>query len=230
MTNTAVTVLRFCGQYVQMADALRPIASEVIQGLQSLYDLYIFSVYQFYSEKEKCGAANLEQTIDRIQEQYGSSDLVAPMSGFVDFSSDNFWGLGNRVVAIESVLNLAKQMQQLRPYLESCLPDNRKIALKKFYQLSVTGAPQEMRNTVLIPFCRVIVDWKSIFSAISVVKWDLKIISGEHSSYVDTLVKNLTQVKKILQRIGRNIRVSRELEEIIWVSCNRNLLFILKFF
>ena len=90
MTNTAVTVLRFCGQYVQMADALRPIASEVIQGLQSLYDLYIFSVYQFYSEKEKCGAANLEQTIDRIQEQYGSSDLVAPMSGFVDFSSDNF--------------------------------------------------------------------------------------------------------------------------------------------
>ena len=80
------------------------------------------------------------------------------------------------------------------------------------------GAPQEMRNTVLIPFCRVIVDWKGIFSAISVVKWDLKIISGEHSPYVDTLVKNLTQVKKILLRIGRNIRVSTELEEIIWVS------------
>ena len=114
MTNTAVTVLRFCGQYVQMADALHPIASEVIQGLSSLYDLYIFSVYQFYSAKEKCGAQNVEQTVERIQEQFGSGELVAPMSGFVDFSSDNFWGLGNRVVAIESVLNLSKQMQLLR--------------------------------------------------------------------------------------------------------------------
>jgi len=123
MTNTAVTVLRFCGLYVQMADALRPVASEVIQGLTSLYDLYLYSVYQFYSEKDKCGAEKLEATIARICE---TSQFLPTTSGFVDFSAENFWGLGNRVVAIESVLNLAGQISGLKPYLDSCLPDSRK--------------------------------------------------------------------------------------------------------
>ena len=219
MTNTAITVLRFCGQYVQMADALRPVAAEVIQGLTSLYDLYLYSVYQFYSEKDKCGADKLEVTISRIHDSTQHLPILEPMSGFVDFSCDNFYGLGNRIVAIESVLNLARQMNGLRPYLQSCLPDSRKVLFNKFYTTAVLGAPNELRNTILIPFCRVIVDWKGTLNLIMQVKWDIKIISGEHSPYVDTLVNHMIQVKKILQRIARNIKLSTELEEIIWV-CN----------
>ena len=154
MTNTAVTVLRFCGQYVQMADALRPVAAEVIDGLCSLYDLYLFSVYQFYSEKDRCGADKLEATINRIRQTSQSQFLETAANGnggFVDFSADNFWGLGNRVVAIESVLNLATQMNNLRPYLDACLPENKKLLFGKFYATSVLGAPVEMRNTILPP-------------------------------------------------------------------------------
>ena len=52
-TNTALTILRFCGQYLQMADALHPVAFEVIRALCSLYDVYIYAVYQFFTEKMK---------------------------------------------------------------------------------------------------------------------------------------------------------------------------------
>ena len=78
-----------------------------------------------------------------------------------------------------------------------------------------------MRNTILIPFCRVIVDWKATLNLVQQVKWDIKLIPEKHSNYVDTLVGQIKQVKKILQRIGRNIKLSNELEEIIWVRLTK---------
>ena len=36
-----------------MADALHPVAFEVIRALCSLYDVYIYAVYQFFTEKLK---------------------------------------------------------------------------------------------------------------------------------------------------------------------------------
>ena len=61
------------------------------------------------------------------------------MDGFLDFSSDNFWGLGNRVVAIESVESISAQMENLRPLLENLIPTNRKIFINSFYSNAVKG-------------------------------------------------------------------------------------------
>ena len=92
------------------------------------------------------------------------------------------------------------------------------VLLNKFFQISVVSAPKELQCTILIPFSQVIVDWKSTLNQIMQVRWDQKTISDNHSSYVNNLVANMINVKKILERIGRNIKLSKELEEIIWVS------------
>merc|ERR1711937_504554 len=123
-TNSGLTILRFCGQYLQMADTLRPVAAEVIKSLCSLYDIYIYAVFNFFTEHQFLGSDKLQITIKRIESD--SPDLsLAGMSGFVDFTADNFWGLGNRVVAIESLFSISKQMENLRPLMENLIPENR---------------------------------------------------------------------------------------------------------
>ena len=64
-TNTALTILRFCGQYLQMADTLRPVAFEVIKSICSLYDLYVYSVFAFFTEKEMVSDANKMKYVPR---------------------------------------------------------------------------------------------------------------------------------------------------------------------
>jgi hypothetical protein len=56
LTNTTLTVLRFFGQYIQMADTLRPVACEVIRALFSVYDLYLYSVYFFFAGTDEGGS------------------------------------------------------------------------------------------------------------------------------------------------------------------------------
>lgn len=139
-TNTALTILRFCGQYLQMADALHPVAFDVIRALCSLYDVYVYAVWQFFTEKRN-DPVKLAATVKRIEEldlaQRHGLDKIG--TGFVDFTADNFWGLGNRIVAIESVLNISAQMERIRPLLEKLMPDNRKLFFQTFFANAVKG-------------------------------------------------------------------------------------------
>ena len=77
-------------------------------------------------------------TIKRIESDCAGHDLDK-LGGFVDFSPDNFWGLGNRIVAIESVLNISSQMERIRPLLEKLMPDNRKLFFQTFFTNAVKG-------------------------------------------------------------------------------------------
>ena len=77
-------------------------------------------------------------TIKRIESDCAGHGLDK-LGGFVDFSPDNFWGLGNRIVAIESVLNISSQMERIRPLLEKLMPDNRKLFFQTFFTNAVKG-------------------------------------------------------------------------------------------
>jgi len=124
-----------------MADALRPVAFEVIRGLCSLYDVYIYAVFQFFTEKVR-DSGKLGLTIKRIESDLAQHELEK-IGGFVDFSPDNFWGLGNRIVAIESLLNISSQMERIRPLLEKIIPENRKLFFQTFFTNAVKVVPKE---------------------------------------------------------------------------------------
>lgn len=49
LTNTTLTVLRYCGKYLHMSQLLRAIASEVITGLGQLFEYYMYAVYTFFT-------------------------------------------------------------------------------------------------------------------------------------------------------------------------------------
>ena len=48
-----------------MADTLRPVAFEVIKSICSLYELYVYSVFAFFTEKEMVSDANKMEYVPR---------------------------------------------------------------------------------------------------------------------------------------------------------------------
>ena len=83
-------------------------------------------------------SGKLGLTIKRIESDLAQHELEK-IGGFVDFSPDNFWGLGNRIVAIESLLNISSQMERIRPLLEKIIPENRKLFFQTFFANAVKG-------------------------------------------------------------------------------------------
>jgi hypothetical protein len=49
LTNTTLTVLRYCGKYLQMSRLLKSIAVEVVTALCQLFEYYLFTVYSFFT-------------------------------------------------------------------------------------------------------------------------------------------------------------------------------------
>jgi hypothetical protein len=50
LANVTLTVVRFCGNYMQMMNVLQPIAYDVIQCLTNLFDYYLYAVYTFFAK------------------------------------------------------------------------------------------------------------------------------------------------------------------------------------
>ncbi|CBY14556.1 unnamed protein product [Oikopleura dioica] len=215
MTNTAITVLRLCGQYLQMAAVLQSVGLQVIQGITVLYEVYLWSVHRFFTNRERFHSGVLGLTESKFLQMIGGH------CGNVDFSAQNFWGLGNRIVAVESVRNLAKEFTKLKPYLESYIPENRIMILSRFYTNSIQTVPQEVMTMTLAPFCSDALDNKEIYSDIAATKWDGSTISDISSRYVERIGCQVERIKRTIKRIGRNLRISSELHEIIWIEVAR---------
>lgn len=143
LTNTTLTVLRQCGKYVQMSRLLRPIAFEVIVCMSQLFDYYLFAVHTFFTEdlSVSCHSVynlKLQTSLKRIQDNLivaDSSQLTEAdtqqtdsrrhkvpeprISPIVDLTQQEMLhGLAERVVAVESLVFLAKQLEFLHSYLE----------------------------------------------------------------------------------------------------------------
>ena len=157
------------------------------------------------------------------------------MNGFVDFSSENFWGLGNRVVAIESVMSISMQMENLRPLLENLIPQNRKIFINSFYANAVKGrefrllalvryynirigAPCELLRQIIIPFCKSAVPWKELLALIAQTNFNPREISSENSTYVSIFADRINEMRNTLARIHRNVSISDNIRQTIWVK------------
>ena len=72
----------------------------------------------------------------------------------------------------------------------------------------------------LAPFCSDILDQKEIYNDIALTKWDGSTISDISSRYVERIGCQVERIKRTIERIGRNLRISSELHEIIWVRCH----------
>ncbi|XP_033752043.1 syndetin-like isoform X2 [Pecten maximus] len=243
VTNTTLNVLRVIGKYMQMMTVLKPIAFDVINCMSQLFEYYLYTVHIFFGAdtwvmNERSLNNRLHLTLQRIRNnliaetpvpgapptdpENGRDKIPQPhLSPIVDLSgSGRLFGLAERVVAAESLVFLASQMELLYPHLEAMIPGNKKVFLQQFFSQTVKMAA-ELRKPVYWTVSVQAVDYDNILHHMSGVKWDVKDIMSQHNSYVDVMLKSLEQLSVRLVDINRRVPIPKVVYDLIWEHCVR---------
>ncbi|KPM03335.1 coiled-coil domain-containing protein 7 [Sarcoptes scabiei] len=148
----------------------------------------------------------LKQSKDLIKNIKYSSPIL-PDYVTID-SPDNHYALGERIVAIQSLIFLARQFYNLCPFLleflryenslaecdQSANLDRKKLTEDgfkhlQFYHDKMYDNVESLQYQCLFAVATKLLSFESIIQQMSQIKWDLKEITSLHSSYVNVFIK-----------------------------------------
>ncbi|XP_028926247.1 syndetin isoform X1 [Ornithorhynchus anatinus] len=247
LTNTTLNVIRLVGKYMQMMNILKPIAFDVIHFMSQLFDYYLYAVYTFFGRHDSLestglglSSSRLRTTLSRIQESLidleVTADPVGPgpvaeerkekvpsphLSHLVVLSSgSSLYGLAERVVATESLVFLAEQLEFLQPHLDAVMPAAKKPFLQQFYSQTVSMA-SELRKPIYWIVAGKAIDYEQMLVLMANVKWDVREIMSQHNVYVDALLKEFEQFNRRLNEVSKRVRIPLPVLNILWEHCIR---------
>ncbi|XP_064648148.1 syndetin-like [Lineus longissimus] len=241
ITNTTLTLLRLFGKYMQMMNVLKPIAFDVMICMSKLFDYYLYAVYSFFAidASESSGrslGSRLRTTLKRIEDnlillepQFGAppptaeeirSKVAHPhLSPIVDLTSaEGMHGLGERIIAVESLVFLADQFQFLQPHLEGMIPQNKKAFLQQFYSQTV-GVTPELRQPVYTAVAARSIDYDQLIQLMASVRWDIKDIMSQHSTYVDQVLRDFHIFAMKLDNLSKRVPMPVVVSCCLWELC-----------
>lgn len=243
VTNTTLNVMRVIGKYMQMMTVLKPIAFDVVLCMSQLFDYYFYTVYSFFGadttiKNERSINNRLNIALQRIHNNLIAESPVpgappvdqsenlekmpqAYLSPIVDLHRrDQLFGLAERVVAVESLIFLAKQLELLQPHLEAMIPTNKKAFLQQFFSQTVNMA-EEVRKPVYWSVSAQAVNYDQVLGQMASVRWDIKDIMSQHNPYVDSILRSFELVAHQLVEINRRVPIPRVVYHTLWEHCVR---------
>ncbi|XP_046985077.1 syndetin [Schistocerca americana] len=236
LTTTTLTVLRYCGKYLQMSQLLRRIASDVIAGMIQLFEYYMYAVFVFFTAdlqgpENYTFSLRLQATLKHIEGslilldrsdseiQSQKNKIARPyMSPDIDLSqSQRLYGLPKRIIAVESLVHLAKQLESLKPYVEQLLEQTCKTEpyFQQFYTQTISAAV-DLRRPVYMCVSQRIVDFGRMLHLMSKVNWEVKDVMSQHSDYVDALMMELKTFFSQLESVAAIVPLSPEVNKVLW--------------
>jgi len=232
ITNTTLNVLRSFGKYMQMMTVLKPIAFDVIICMSQLFDYYLYAVYSFFARKSDGTFIvdlniKLRQCLARIHEKIilqkdpAESEVTLKvaspnLSPMVDLSNSSvLYGFPHRLIGVESVVFISKQLRMVHQHLNSCIPSKEKTYLDKFFSQTVDICT-EFRAPIYRTVVEKSIQYDKIRQMMSTVKWDLKEIMSQHSPYIDALVMEYQVVQKKLQELSSWLPLPIESVHVLW--------------
>ncbi|KAK7862939.1 hypothetical protein R5R35_004896 [Gryllus longicercus] len=237
LTNTSLTVLRQCGKYMQLSRLLRPVAGDVLLCMSQLLEYYLYAVHAFFTIDlpDACQwkySTKLKESLDRIRHSLiqtpvldgdpepvnkDRSKIAEPcISPVVDLGqSEVLHGLESRVVAVESVVFLAKQFELLHSYLEKIVAGTGSPFLQQLYAQLVDVAA-DLRQPVYACVSSRAVGYVNTLNHMKRVDWEVKNVMSQHSQYVDILLRELQIFSMRLEGIVAHVPIPREVYNILW--------------
>ncbi|XP_026749335.2 syndetin [Galleria mellonella] len=231
VTNTTLSVLRNCGQYLQICRYLPQISLEVVMLMNQLFDYYFYTVHLFftsdldvasstlYSTKLNAVLKRISNSIDAngvASDDDGKTYLCPELPQHLNLSSEEtLHGLSERIVAVESVIFLAKQYELLQPYLESIVAQHQRMILEHFRDNTLAVA-SDLRMPVYMCSASKAVDARSSLIAMSQVKWDVKNVAIDHSPYVDMITRKIQVFALRIENISTKVTLNLEVLNSIW--------------
>ncbi|XP_049883214.1 syndetin [Pectinophora gossypiella] len=236
VTNTTLSVLRNCGQYLQICRYLPQISLEVVMLMNQLFDYYFYTVHLFftadlevasttlYSSKLNAVLKRISNNIDTTSNigDVDSKTFICPeLPMHLDLKSeDNLHGLSERIVGVESVIFLAKQFEFLQPYLESIVASHQKLILEHFRD-NTLAVVVDLRMPVYMCSAAKAVDARTALIAMSQVRWDVKSVAVEHSPYVDMITRKIQVFALRLENISSKVSLNLEVLNSVWAMVSK---------
>ncbi|XP_066969096.1 syndetin [Macrobrachium rosenbergii] len=230
VTNTALTILRLIGKYIQMMRLLQPIAFDVMISLSHLFDYYLYSVFTFFgpSGVQEQELGHLRSPLKRIQdtliinvedspdEPQDHEKVQSPsLSPVVDTTSaESIYGLPVRVVAVESLIFLAHQLEALLPHIEPLIPQQRRTFWHRHFNTCRYLA--SIRYHVYSTVAAQVIDYDAIQNRMTSVRWDINDLMSQHSQYVDVLLRQLQVLSMRLEEVSRVSPIPSEAYKALW--------------
>ncbi|CAH0599560.1 unnamed protein product [Chrysodeixis includens] len=239
VTNTTLSVLRHCGQYLQICRYLPQISLEVVMLMNQLFDYYFFTAHLFFTVDLDVASttlytSKLNSVLKRIR-----NNIDVANSGDVDkipspdppqhlnlTIEESLHGLSERIVAVESVIFLAKQYEILQPYLESIVAPHQRMILE-YFKDNTLAVVQDLRVPVYMCSASKAVDARTALIAMSQVKWDVKNVAVEHSAYVDMIIRKIQVFALRLENISTKVTLNSEILNSIWATVSKFIVHLL---
>ncbi|XP_023952363.2 syndetin [Bicyclus anynana] len=225
VTNTTLSVLRNCGQYLQICRYLPQISLEVIMLMNQLFDYYFYAVHIFFTSDLDVASSTLYSTklnlvLKRISNSINGGDdtkFECPSNPeHLDMISEaNLHGLSERIVGVESVIFLAKQFELLQPYLESIVASHQQMILEHFRDNTLMVV-EDLRMPVYMCSASKAVDARSALIAMSQVRWDVKNVAVEHSPYVDMIIRKIQVFALRLENVATRVTLNMRVVQSVW--------------
>uniref|UniRef100_A0AC35TM65 DUF2451 domain-containing protein n=1 Tax=Rhabditophanes sp. KR3021 TaxID=114890 RepID=A0AC35TM65_9BILA len=136
-------------------------------------------------------------------------------------NSDNLFLIQERIVAIESIMFMAKQLDLIHPVIDSfLLPQNTpsiSADLAFFYDILIPYLSKMREKGYSILICKFI-DFDELLLRIANTKWDIKELVTDHSNYIDYLLSGYERFSNILNQVSLAMRVPIYTKQQIWSS------------
>lgn len=244
VTNTALSILRDVGQYLQMCRFLKQVSFEVVMLMSQMFDYYLYSVHLFFAADLKVSSSTLyssklKSILKRINNSITLSDnfdvaesaddeqsiptkyLRPQPSQMIDLNNpESLHGLAERIAAVESLIFLSKQLDMLRPYLENLILPHQKIILQTFFEQTVNSSI-DVRVPVYMCVASHIFDIRTILISMSQVNWMVKNVMSQHSSYVDQIVRDIQVFSMRLDQVGEKVPITNDVHRALWSSVSK---------
>ncbi|XP_053623198.1 syndetin [Plodia interpunctella] len=242
VTNTTLSVLRNCGQYLQICRYLPQISLEVVVLMNQLFDYYFYTVHLFFASDLDVASttlytAKLNALLKRISNNIDTSNNVGDGDGktypYTELpqhlnlnTEDSLHGLSERIVGVESVIFLAKQFDVLQPYLAMIVAPHQLMILEHFRD-NTLAVVTDLRLPVYMCSASKAFDARSVLIAMSQVKWDVKNVAVEHSPYVDMVTRRIQVFALRLENVSTKVSLNFEVLNSIWAMVSKFIVHLL---
>ncbi|GMS89946.1 hypothetical protein PENTCL1PPCAC_12121, partial [Pristionchus entomophagus] len=226
LCNAALMVLRLLGRYIRMTSLLHSVADRSIPAITELFEYFLYAMVEFFAKDGTEFADPLPSRLSTVLESInkktfrsGNSVLTPELSCAVGTAqADRLSALPERLVAIDSVEFVARQLDLTRPVVESLLrPDDEKSieALADFYNRVLAAVP-DVRFAILNAVGSQSLKLPLLVSAIGTTPWSPNELQSEHSKYVDFLVQDLEVFNLRLQHLTLEQPCDETIRTLLW--------------
>ncbi|CAI2349765.1 unnamed protein product [Caenorhabditis sp. 36 PRJEB53466] len=244
LCNTALNLLRFFGRYIRMTALLPTLCAKSAPAIIDLYEFFFASICHLFGSE---GAEFVERIsrlaacLENISKKYskekgsnspfrkvfrngeGSSEQIYPsLCPAVQIAFiDNLYGACERIIAVDSVEFVARQLDLIRPVIESLLLEDVRESLhpvlEAFYA-QVLPCHSDAKTLIVDASTSRALRLKSLVESVASVNWDIGELKSEHSPYVHLLAQDYELFSIRINSIKESepINLTESMEKFFW--------------